>query len=162
MPDQSSFWRFASANKTWTHFRKIQVFIFRPDVFPFQTRIGLILSRLVPENREWTFLIFPNATQPFSSIAPVPKGLMLHHKTNKLMNKLTKTSRLLNKMESHLAVLALNQENSSKRQHRKWNFILLLEIIRWVFTLAARWQWGFNSPLTPKLDGYSPQGRNKH
>ena len=54
------------------------------------------------------------------------------------MNKLTKTSRLLNKMESHLAVFALNQENSSKRQHRKWCFILLLEMIRWVATLVAR------------------------
>ena len=58
---------------------------------------------------------FPNVTQLCLSIAPVPKGLMLHHSINKIMNKLIKTSRLLHKMESHVAAMALNQENFRKR-----------------------------------------------
>ena len=80
MPDQSSFWRFASAHKCWAHFRKNQVFIFHSDTILFQTMTGLNLSRSVPEIRKWTFLIFlGKVIKPFSLVVPDLTDLMLHH-----------------------------------------------------------------------------------
>ena len=43
----------------------------------------------------------------------------------------------MHKMEAHLAAMALSQETISKLQDRRWYFVLLLEMLRWVTTLMT-------------------------